>query len=96
MKCWELTVPGWAGEQHPAVDDAHVGVGPAGRVGFEVFYLFYDFKPRNHQPKDNVHTAERECLQSTKRLWVIVVVFQLISHLESQSVIETLSSQCIK
>lgn len=87
-----LTIFSWSGDQHPAVNDSDVCVGPAHGIGFEIFYLFYDFKPRNDQSKDNVHTAERKYLQSTKHLWIAVTVFQLISHLKSHYEIETSSS----
>lgn len=87
-----LTILSWPADQHPAVNDSHVCVGPARSVGFEIFNLFYDFKPRNNQSKDNVHTAESKYSQSTKQLWITVMTVQLISHFKSQSEVETLSS----
>lgn len=87
-----LTILSWSGNQHPAVNNSDVCVGPARSIGFEIFYLFYDFKPRNNQSKDNVDTAGGKYLQSTKHLWIAVMLFQLISDSKSQSETETLSS----
>lgn len=50
--------------KHPTVNNSYICIGSTGSISFQIFYLFYYFKTRNNQSKDNVYAAEIEQLGS--------------------------------